>query len=242
MKSLLLIIIVFLSLSVNAQDMQKYLSDTRVLINEGKNELALERCIWFHDHALENQKSMSGVRLSFALSDWKKLGTQYPLALTALKDIRVQKTKRLIDGEKSSSLFQDVSAINRTLNESDKTIELFKTLQNEQQEFAKQCFIFIKDMLFKAKSYDIISKYIGNPVREFNSIKELYLMKIKAMEKISTTKEQLKAYNENSFVEKSIELIDFAVAMNDSKSAKEIKKSALELIDDYRLQKTLTSK
>lgn len=242
MKTLLFVIIAFISISTSAQDMQKYLTDTKVLINEGKNELALERCIWFHNNALENQKSMSGVRLSFALSDWKKLGIQYPPALTALKDIRDNKTKRLIDGEKSSSLFQDVAAINRTLNESDKTISLFKIIQTEQPEFAKSCWFYVRDILFQAKSYEIISKYIGNPIREFNSMKELYLIKIKAMEKITTAKEQLKAYNENSFVEKSIELIEFAVAMNDSKSAIEIKKSALELIDDYRLQKTLTSK
>ena len=242
MKSILSVIIVFISLSVNAQDMQKYLSDTRVLINEGKNELALERCIWFHDNALDIQKSMSGVRLSFALSDWKKLGTQYPPALTALKQIRDQKTKRLIDGEKLSSLFQDVAGINRTLDESDKTIELFKTIQIEQPEFAKSCWFYVRDMLFQAKSYDIISKYIGNPIREFNTMKERYEMTIQTQEKIVTAKEQLKAFNENNFVEKSVQLIDYAVAMNDSKSAKEIQKMALEVINDYRLINAVTSK
>ncbi|TKB97698.1 hypothetical protein [Pedobacter cryophilus] len=242
MKNILFVIVAFLSLSVNAQDMQKYLTDTRLLIKEGKNGEALERCIWFHHHALEKEKEMTGVRLSFALSDWKKLGEQYPPALDSLKQIRDQKTKRLLNGEKSTSLFQDVSGINRTLDESDKTIELFKTIQATQPKFAKLCWLFVKDKLFQAKSYDIINEYIGNPVREFSVIKERYELNIKMREKISVGKEHLKAYHENSFVEKSMELIEFAVAMNDSKTAKEIKKMALNVIDDYRLKNALTSK
>jgi len=64
--------------------MQKYLSDTQQMVREGRYQEALERFVWFHDHALEHEPSaMYGVRLSFALSYWKSLGDVYPPAMTA---------------------------------------------------------------------------------------------------------------------------------------------------------------
>jgi len=42
------------------------------LAHQGKNEEALERFLWFHDHALEHDPAMHGVRLPYALSSWTK--------------------------------------------------------------------------------------------------------------------------------------------------------------------------
>jgi len=60
------------------QDMCKYMDDTHTLVKQGKYAEALERMIWFHNHALEHELGMYGVRLSFALSEWKELGDVYP--------------------------------------------------------------------------------------------------------------------------------------------------------------------
>jgi hypothetical protein len=239
MKTLLVLIFGFLSCSLNAQDMQKYLAETRTLIQEGKNEEALKRCIWFHNHALEYQESMTGVRLSFALSDWKKLGDQYPPALAALKEIRDQKTKKIIDSADNPNLFQDVASINRTLYNNDKTVSLFKSLSEVKPQFAKDCWIFAKPYLFESKSYDIIKKYIGNPMLEFNSIKERFFLLNKIPESITTGRDRLKVNFSNNFVNESINLIQFSVAVKDIKSAKEIQKMALAVVDDYRLKNIL---
>ena len=47
--------------------MQKYLSDTQEMVRKGKYKEALERFVWFHEHALEHDPAMTGVRLSFAV-------------------------------------------------------------------------------------------------------------------------------------------------------------------------------
>lgn len=79
MKKLLAVAIVFIAVSSRGEDMQKYLSDTQEMVRQGKNQEALERFVWFHDHALEHEPAgMYGVRLSFALSYWKALGDVYP--------------------------------------------------------------------------------------------------------------------------------------------------------------------
>jgi hypothetical protein len=71
MKVLLAGFLAMLTLSANAEDMQKYLADTQEMVRQGKHQEALDRFIWFHEHALENDRGMTGVRLSFALSYWK---------------------------------------------------------------------------------------------------------------------------------------------------------------------------
>ena len=90
-------------------------------------------------------------------------------------------------------------------------------------------------MIIKAKAYDLVRKYIGNPVREFGTVKETYDRHITMYGK-KTFGERFKAYNENNFVEETIQLIDVAIALDDTKAAKEIQKKALAVVDDYRLR------
>src|SRR5688572_26854027 len=75
------------------------LERARRFAERGKYEEALREHIDFHDNILKTHPAMYGVRLSFALSAWIDLGQEYPKALTALKDIRDQKTDRLVKGE-----------------------------------------------------------------------------------------------------------------------------------------------
>src|SRR5689334_9527822 len=105
MKILISIFIGLLSLTIQAQDMQQYLTDTKRMVKEGKYKEALDRYIWFHEHALEHDSAMMGVRLSFALSDWKSLADVYPPAMNALKETRETTTKQLIDNVGPPSLF-----------------------------------------------------------------------------------------------------------------------------------------
>ena len=215
--------------------MQKYLSHTQDLVRQGKYQEALERFLWFHDHALEHDPAMYGVRLSFALSYWKQLGEVYPPALAALKKNRGDKTTLLLAGKGNRELFNDVAAINRTLEDDSKTVDLFRKLDRDQGTLAATCWDIAKEAVIKAKAYDLARKYIGNPVREFGKIKEMYEMNT-SMYGGKNFGESFKAYNENNFVEEVIRLIDVAVALNDMKAAKEIQVKALSILDDYRLR------
>ena len=93
----------------------------------------------------------------------------------------------------------------------------------------------MKEAVIKAKAYDLVRKYIGNPVREFGKIKEMYEMNT-SMYGGKNFGEPFKAYNENNFVEEVFRLIDVAVALNDMKAAKEIQAKALTILDDSRLR------
>ena len=227
------------SLSAHAKDMQKYLSDTQSLVRQGKHKEALERYQWFHDHALEHEPAMYGVRLSFALSYWKQLGDAYPPALASLKKTRDDKTTQLLQGKGNAQLFHDVESLNSTLGDDPKTVDLFRKLDDKQKNMAKQCWKMAKDSIIKAKAYDLARKYIGNPVREFTKVKAMYDQNLTLYDNPQIGGDSFKAYNENNLVEESLKLIDDALALDDRKAAKEIQTKALAIIDDYRLNNAI---
>ncbi|RYD32658.1 MAG: hypothetical protein EOP86_15195 [Verrucomicrobiaceae bacterium] len=59
---------------------------------------ALERHEWFHENTLRIDPLMAGVRLSFALGDWVRLGKKYPPAMESLRRIRDLKTRAIRTG------------------------------------------------------------------------------------------------------------------------------------------------
>ena len=238
MRTLLVLAITLMTLSSQAQaeDMQKYLSDTQDMVRQGKHKEALERFLWFHDHALEHERAMYGVRLSFALSYWKQLGDVYPPAKEAMVDTRDRKTKEIENGNGTVALFHDVTALNRTLGEESKTVALFRHLDQQQPELAKECWDVAKEPAIRAKQYDLAKKYVGNLVREFTRVRAMYEYSTTLYERKDIGRDHLKAWNENHFVEESLRLIEVAVALGDQKAAKEIQKKALALVDDHRLR------
>lgn len=239
-----LILLLSISLKISyaqKQDMQIYLKETKEMVKNGKYAEALERHVWFHHHALEHQPSMTGVRLSFALSDWKSLGEVYPPAMDKLIAIRNEKTKELLNNGGTSHLFADVKSINRTLQENIKTVELFETILAKYPEKAQSYWHYVKDDLFTAKHYQTIQKFIGNPIREFDIVVEAYQRDTTLMQRMPSNKAFMRATFENNFVKKTLQLIDFASALNDDKSAKEIQKAAYKVVDDYRLRDALSN-
>ena len=162
-------------LPAHAEDMHKYLSDTLDLVREGKHKEALDRWLWLHDHALEHAPAMYGVRLSYALSYWKELEDLYPPALIALKKTRDDKTALLAQGNGNRYLFHDVMALNRTLGDDSKTVELFRKLDHDQKRMAKQCWPFAKKVIIEAKAYDLAKKYTGIPVLKFGKANFAFL-------------------------------------------------------------------
>ncbi|HTD86247.1 MAG TPA: serine/threonine-protein kinase, partial [Candidatus Binatia bacterium] len=69
----------------------KILDEAKEQRQHGEYEQALQRHIWYHNHALEFEPSLTGVRLSFALAEWIELGRRYPRARRALIEIRDEK-------------------------------------------------------------------------------------------------------------------------------------------------------
>jgi hypothetical protein len=238
MKKAILGVIFLFSLSAYSEDMQKYLNDTQELVRQGTYKEALDRFIWFHNHALENSPAMAGVRLSFALADWKQLGSVYPPAMDAMTKIRDMKASLLESGKGDVQLCSDVAALNRTLEQESKTVECFRILDRQESPLTEQCWPAMKESVINAKAYDLAKKYLGDPVRAFNKVKAMYKMNASQYGE-KNFGESFRAYYENRFIEETLRIINVAIASGKTEAAQAIRDKALVVLDDPRLRNAI---
>jgi serine/threonine protein kinase len=69
-------------------DLTKIRNEAKTLLDQSDYDGALQRQIWYFNHALDYDPSLVGVRRSFALFDWAELGRSYPKARQGLIEIR----------------------------------------------------------------------------------------------------------------------------------------------------------
>ena len=144
--------------------------DPQAILNEANDdarakryETALAKHVWFHENALKYDPSLSGVRLSFALSSWLRLAEDYPPALVKLKEIRDDARRRVApkdNGKISFDDFMELRGINRELGEEEITAAAFRFLDANDPEAAERVFLVSQPALVKAKDYAVCGKYI----------------------------------------------------------------------------------
>jgi hypothetical protein len=143
---------------------QERLQAGQMAASDGRYEEALEHFAWYHDHALEEEPSLYGVRLSFALSYWKELGNLYPKALIALNRKRDAKTKILLSGHGDRALFHDVESINDSLGQVQKTHTLFAQLTRRYPDLARDCATLAMPAVVAAGDFKLAERLMPEPV------------------------------------------------------------------------------
>jgi len=206
---------------------------------QGKFEEALQKHIWYHDHALDVNQAHYGVRLSFALSDWIDLGKKYPKALDALKDIRDKKTARLVAGENNWALFHDIVAINEGLGESLATVEAFKKIQATRPDFASSVAEIADKALFDVKDYEMERKYLGDPWCRFDSLKCNLDFGMEYAKTRGASSRSRQAF-EHIFTHDVVRLIVLLDKTGDRDTARQIQAKALAACDNEAIRATLS--
>lgn len=222
------------------QDMEAYSEETMRLTDEGQYAEALERHLWYHDNALMHDSALTGVRLSFALSNWYELGKKYPPALEALRRVRDEKTALLRSGKGNFELFHDVASINETLEEGDKIVPLFEQLRNNYSKSDTDYYwIIAKDKVIEAERWDLVGEYIMDVEREFRDVEDLYQRHIDLSDKPPFNDGEFREYAEEEFVNQSLTLIKVGVALGDLEGAKQVQTKALAVIDNEQIHAAL---
>ncbi len=142
-------------------DPEKIRQEAKDLAAKGKYEDALQRLIWYFNHALEFNSGLTGVRLSSGLSDWDELGRRYPKAKEALLEIRDHKTRELTNGRGYTDMFTDVSAINRELQDDGATFALYKVLRKKDPKLARQAYFWVEALLVAKGEYQMCLDGMG---------------------------------------------------------------------------------
>ena len=216
-RSLSLSVLVLLCSCGARDDAGDALKSARLLAAEGRFDEALEKHVWFHHHGLDADRSYYyGVRLSFALSEWVELGRKYPKALAALKDIRDEKTSRLIAGETDKAVFHDVQSINDHLGETNATV-----------------------VLIAAKEYDLARKYLGDPKSRMAEARTKFDAGLRYAVTSQYPEAALRAH-ESIFTGKAVQIITVLKKTGDPDAARELQTLALAVLDNPEIRNAVT--
>lgn len=196
----------------------------------GRYEEALRDYIWFHEHALEHEPSLYGVRLSFALWYWMELASEYPQARAALKRIRDEKTARVLGGETHRDLFHDVGSINEKLENEEATYELFAALDKAKPDFAAVCADLAMPAIVKAEDFEMARRYAPSPGDMLGRYSEALNRDIEELEREPASKApRLEAYVQ-IYVRRVHLLLKILRGNNESPEADALAARALELV------------
>ena len=214
-------------------DLQKIRDEVKTLMKQGHYEEALQRQIWYFNHALEYGE-VDPVRLSFGITDWDELGQHYPKAKEALVEIRDRDTQKLIEGSGNSDLFSEVDAINSLLDQDDATYILFKSLDMKNPALAQPCYFYAENLLVQKGEYQLCWKYMGRPQFRFSLIQDEWESDRDAQKRAASTRETIALQMEanNRFVGQTCRLIEILVGTGQKTAAEKIRDEAVAALND----------
>jgi hypothetical protein len=148
--------------SVEQVSAQKALADARAFFKEREFAKALAQYEYFFDHALQEEKSLYGVRLSYCLDEWARLGAKYPPALERMR-FKAEEAHDLLLRTRRPAHFHDYISLCSYLQRDEAPIEAFLTLHKSDRELAQSVVRFIWDDLVEAGQWDVCASYLSDP-------------------------------------------------------------------------------
>ena len=212
--------------------LEKIYEETQDLVRRGRYEEALQRHLWYHNHALEINPAHSGVRLSFWLMNWMELARRYPKAKQALIEVRDRGTRGFAGGGGNFDLFMEVSSINAQLGDRDATYVLFKSIHAQDPQLASQCYPLVEDALVERGDYALCTGFIPDFLKRFESICAL---RQRTLEIADRTQEpnpvSVREQAQRAFIKDTRKLTEILVGVGRKADAETIRDRAVAILD-----------
>jgi hypothetical protein len=199
---------------------QTILTEASQDMSNKRYEDALAKHVWFHENALKIQPALYGVRLSFNLAGWHRLGDAWPPALAKLKEIRDATERMVREGNNIRSGFNDIASINQELKEPRGTVDLYEWLDANMPDDALTVFKFAQPALISRERYALAAKYIS-PADDFEKLRAMFRENIDRAQDPGFG-ERMKKFAENSFSNGTATLVALLVKSGRQSEAAEI--------------------
>ena len=145
------------------------LDEARRAFKSKEYAVALDKYNYFFDHALDHDPSaLYGVRLSYCLDEWAKLGEEFPEAKVSLERKKEQALE-LLKETKEPERFHDYIAICKYLNCSEQAITKFIELHELDKNLAKVIVRFIWNQLMDKELWHICIIYLDDYLKKYES-------------------------------------------------------------------------
>jgi tRNA A-37 threonylcarbamoyl transferase component Bud32 len=222
-------------------NLSQILQEAKGLAQEGRYEEALQRQIWYHNHALEIDSAQTGVRLSFALSYWMELARRYPKAKVALVEVRDRGTREFEQGRGRFDLFMEVAAINREFNEQDVTVALFKSIDARDPRLASQCYVAAEDLLLERGDYLLCARFVPSFQQRFEHSRGTRERSLSILGRNpGADRNRLEQQADRSFIKISRALVEILIGVERKAEAESIRDQALAVLNVPELQSAVT--
>jgi hypothetical protein len=141
---------------------RKALVEARACFKKQEFAKALAQYEYFFDHAIEEEQSLYGVRLSYCLDEWARLGAKYPPALERLR-FKAEEAQDLLLRTRNPERFHDYRAICEYLKRDKAPVDLFLALHESDAQLAKSIVRFIWDELVNSQQWKVCASYLPDP-------------------------------------------------------------------------------
>jgi hypothetical protein len=214
------------------------LSEAEADTRAGRYSEALAKHVWFHEHALEYSPGLYGVRLSFALSSWKRLGEAYPPALRKLEAVRDEAAERVRGAQDLRHSFHDFAAINQVLGQDGKTADLFLWQDSHDSKAASTIFEIAQPSLVARKDYRTCGRYL-DPDHSLDRMRRLFEETSKLAAQSDYAKET-RAIAEKNFSHDATTLVALLVLNDRRVDAERIAAEARKTLDTKESRESIT--
>ncbi|QNN24999.1 hypothetical protein HED60_22885 [Planctomycetales bacterium ZRK34] len=208
---------------------QQILDEAREDAQAKRYDTALAKHVWFHEHILEYEPSMYGVRLSYALSDWHRLAEAYPPAMVKLKATRDATAER-VRQKADHRAFHDLVSINDTLGEQAKTVELYREILEKDEAAARRLHNLAQRALIRAKDYQLALRYVDPPKAYVSMVRSFQMDR--EMAKNPRFGQSMLEYAEQAFTHDVSTLVALLVVNDRAEEAEKIAARAKAYWDD----------
>lgn len=140
------------------------LKEARAAAQAGDYALALENYERFFDRALQDQgegHNYYGVRLSYCLDEWSRLGEKYPVARERL-EAKAAEALASFEATGDREKFHDFQSIRDHLDQKDVVLSQFVQYHHSKPELAQLALSFMWNRVVEAKRWDICAAYLSD--------------------------------------------------------------------------------
>jgi len=222
--------------SVSEIDPKEILRQARQFVKSQQYSAALEKYIWFHDHALDFDRALVGVRLSYAIFEWVDLGKVYPPARSALESVRDAKTESLTQGTYDVSLFHDVASINRALGQLERTRDLFKTIAKADRSAAEKCFLLALESLVDTKEFTLARSFMPDPQKQLERFAMPFNFGQQSRPSVSPEIQEVQEAEVRIYVKKVNQILQVFNGVGEGDASNRLRTYALECVPDAQLR------
>jgi hypothetical protein len=221
---------------VNENEATKVLREARQLVKSEQYAEALEKYIWFHDHALDFDPALAGVRLSYAILEWVDLGALYPPAREALERVRDSKTESLMKGTYDVKLFHDVASINRAFGQLERTSFLFKTISDADRGAAEKLFRIALDSLVDTKEFSLARSFMPDPQKQIEQFARPFKFSFQSAPSVSAEFPDPQEVFVRIYVKNVSKILQVFLEVGEENVANNLRQYALECVADAELR------